>query len=242
MPPPQISVLLPAYNEGILISKTLECVHTSFAAIGYTSYEIVVCDNNSTDETAKIAAAHGARVAFEPHNQIARARNTAGGNAHGKWFIFLDADTFLNPRALGETIRAFQSGKFCGGGAILAFDQANSGMLGTSLVWLWNCASVALNLAAGSYLFCLNEAWRGVGGFDESYYAGEEIAFSHQLKRWGKLRGLKFRVRPTMRVVTSARKIEWYGQWQLFFRSLLMARPNAVRKRQTCDLWYTRPR
>ncbi len=239
---PQISVLIPAYNEEPLISRTLECVHASFAAIGHSSYEIIVCDNNSTDDTAKIAAAHGARVVSEPHNQIARARNTAARNARGKWFIFLDADTFLNPRVLGETIRAFQSEKVCGGGAILAFDHANLGMLGTSLLWLWNSVSVALNLAAGSYLFCLEEAWRGVGGFDESYYAGEEIFFSQQLKRWGKLRGLKFKVRPKLRVVTSARKIEWYGQWQLFVKSLLMARPNAVRKRQTCDLWYTRPR
>ncbi len=242
MPPRQISVLLPAYNEGLLISKTLASVHSSFAAIGYSSYEIVVCDNNSTDDTAKIAAAHGARVAFEPHNQIARARNTAAGNALGNWFIFIDSDTFLNPAALGETIRVFQSGKVCGGGAILAFDRAKLGMVGTFLLWGWNCVSVMLNLAAGSYLFCLKEAWRGVGGFDESYYAGEEIVFSRQLKRWGKSRGLRFKVRPTMRVVTSARKIEWYGQWQLFFKSLLMARPNAVRKRQTCDLWYTRPR
>ena len=38
--------------------------------------EVVVCDNNSTDRTAEIARAAGARVVFEPFNQIARARNT----------------------------------------------------------------------------------------------------------------------------------------------------------------------
>jgi GT2 family glycosyltransferase len=241
MPPPQISVLLPAYNEELLLAKTIECVHSSFAVIDHSSYEIVVCDNNSTDDTARIAAARGARVVFEPHNQIARARNTAAREALGKWFIFLDADTVLNPGVLHATIRALQSRKVSGGGAMLAFDRRNPGFIATALVWLWNRASLALNLAAGSYIFCLQEAWRGAGGFDESYYACEELVFSRQLKRWGKPRGLKFKVLPGTRVETSARKIDWYGQWQLAFKFLFMARPNAVRNRQSCDLWYSRP-
>ena len=121
----------------------------------------------------------------------------------------------MNPGLLGATIRELESGSVSGGGAMLAFDYANLGLFGASMLSLWNRISVALNLAAGSYLFCLEETWRGVGGFDESYYAGEELVFSQQLKGWGKVRGLTFKVQPTMRFVTSARKIEWYGQWQL---------------------------
>ena len=40
------------------------------------SWEIIVCDNNSTDKTGEIAGKMGARIAFEPINQISRARNT----------------------------------------------------------------------------------------------------------------------------------------------------------------------
>ena len=39
-------------------------------------FELIVCDNNSTDRTAEIARAAGATVEFEPVNQIARARNS----------------------------------------------------------------------------------------------------------------------------------------------------------------------
>ena len=57
-----------------------------FDAAGWGS-EIVVCDNNSTDDTAGVAKAAGVRVVFEPFNQIAASRNAAGRAAKGGgWF------------------------------------------------------------------------------------------------------------------------------------------------------------
>ena len=55
--------------------------------------ELIVCDNNSTDRTAEIARNAGARVVFEPVNQIARARNRGAAAATGDWLIFVDADS-----------------------------------------------------------------------------------------------------------------------------------------------------
>src|SRR5215216_773166 len=135
---PRISVLIPAYNEQILISSTIDSVNLSFASLSWQSYEIVVCDNNSTDKTANIARANGAKVIFEPYNQIAKARNTAAHHAHGDWLIFLDADTCLNPEVLKLTIEKLESGQVCGGGALLKFD----GEIGwaaklMSVVWNW---------------------------------------------------------------------------------------------------------
>ena len=54
---------------------------------------MLVCDNNSTDHTGEIAEAAGARVVFEKHNQISRARNAPGNAAKGEWIIFIDADS-----------------------------------------------------------------------------------------------------------------------------------------------------
>ena len=55
----KISVLIPAYNEQALIEAVLRRVHACFARVGDAPYEIVVCDNNSTDRTAALAAAAG---------------------------------------------------------------------------------------------------------------------------------------------------------------------------------------
>jgi glycosyltransferase involved in cell wall biosynthesis len=91
----KISVVIPAFNEEKLITATLRSVQEAGAAFGALGWELqmVVCDNNSTDGTAGRARAAGARVVFEPVNQIARARNTGAAAADGEWLMFLDADS-----------------------------------------------------------------------------------------------------------------------------------------------------
>ncbi|HWB58488.1 MAG TPA: glycosyltransferase [Chthoniobacteraceae bacterium] len=238
---PQISVLIPAYNEERLIGRTLDAVHASFAALPALTYEIVVCDNNSTDKTTEAALAKGARVVREPHNQIARARNTAAKNARGAWFIFLDADTFLTAKLLGDTVRAFEGGRICAGGTVLVFDREDIGWFPTFMCKLWNRVSVVLNLAAGAYLFCLREAWVESGGFSEEVYAGEELYFSRRMQQWGRKRKMKFKILSDSPITTSARKMEWYSSWGIFGHVLRMLVPGAMKKKEACDLWYSRP-
>lgn len=239
--PPRISVLIPAFNEEAQLPLTLASVRESFAAIGETAYEIIVCDNNSTDATTAVAQQLGARVVFEPYNQIARARNTAAERSVGEWLIFLDADTRLNAGLLQATLRHLQGGHICGGGSAVRFDIEKMAPMHTALMNLWNNISVGLSLAAGSYVYCLRQAWEAVGGFDQTVYAGEEIYFSRQVKRWGRERKLKFVVIEGHPIVTSSRKLEWYGQWKMFTHMLRMFRPGAHRKRENCGLWYERP-
>ena len=73
-----LSIIIPAFNEERLIEHCLRSVSASLAVNdrpGLTS-EIIVVDNNSTDNTANLARQAGAGVVFEPINQIGRARNT----------------------------------------------------------------------------------------------------------------------------------------------------------------------
>lgn len=239
--PPLISVVMPAFNEEQLIQRSIAAVRESFLKAGWASYEIVVCDNNSTDRTAELARAAGARVAFEPHNQISRARNTGAAHALGQWLIFIDSDTFLNPALLKGTIERFESGKFCGGGAVLRFDRSSLGRFAAAMTSFWNRVSAFFHVAAGSYVYCYQEAWRDVGGFSESMYAGEELVFSRKVKRWGRKRGLKFKVLTEAPIITSARKLEWYSTRQLLWHMIQAGLPGALMKREACGLWYTRP-
>ena len=238
---PRISLLIPAYNEEVLISSVLDRARECFASVGCSSYEVIVCDNNSTDATAALAREKGAMVVHEPHNQIGRARNTAAKSARGEWLIFLDADTYLSPELLSATLAALDSGKSCGGGTVIRFDGGRLSAGAHFILGLWNRISTVCQLAAGSYIFCRREAWSEVGGFDERVYAGEELFFSHRLKRWAKLRGLEFRILTKTPIRTSARKMEWYGQWQLLWRVILLAWPGAMMRRDLCGLWYVRP-
>jgi len=124
---------------------------------------------------------------------------------------------------------------------VLCFDKKGLSLFATSLTWMWNRISAVCGLAAGSYIFCPRAAWEETGGFDEKIYAGEEIFFSQRLKRWAKGRRMKFKVLTGAPIVTSSRKMDWYGTPGLILAVILMARPGALRNRDMCGLWYKRP-
>lgn len=93
---PDISIIVPAFNEEKLIAASLASVNAAACAAFDASglrWELVVCDNNSTDRTAELARAEGAQIFFEPINQIGRARNTGAVAAAGQWLLFIDADS-----------------------------------------------------------------------------------------------------------------------------------------------------
>jgi len=236
-----ISIVIPAYNESAHLPPTIAGVRRAFASASPgTPFEIVVCDNNSTDGTGAVAASLDTRVVFEPHNQISRARNTGAREARGEWLIFLDADSQLPAALLLEMLEGTSAGRCHGGGAPVRFDTARLRWGPSLVVALWNVVSRISKLAAGSFIFCRRADWETVGGFDETFYAGEEINFSAKLKRELARQGRRFAILTTP-VPTSARKIEWNTDWQLLKLIPLALRPGAWKNREACAFWYQRP-
>ncbi|MBE9519649.1 MAG: glycosyltransferase [Proteobacteria bacterium] len=236
----EYSVIIPAYNEEELLPRTLSHLDAAMQSQKFTG-EVIVVDNNSTDDTARIATQHGAKVVIEPYRQISRARNTGGRAAKGKFIIFLDADTMLSADLLKMALRKLQNGTHCGGGTLINFDTALP-FLASRLVRMWNWLSKVKNLAAGSFVYCLNDGFQDIGGFSEKIYASEEIFFSRQLTAWGKKRGLQFEIITEYPVITSGRKFHWFSSLQisllLFFLTFF---PWALRNRRLCGFWYNRP-
>lgn len=239
LPHEKVSFLIPAYNEEELIVRAIESIGLSARECGLEDYEIVVCDNASTDRTANTARAAGARVIFEEHRQIAKARNAAAAASTGSWLVWMDADAVLSPEALRETLSALASGKVCGGGARIHLEGVPLGWHVRCVLAAWNRMSGVLHLAAGSYFFALREGWEATGGFDEEVYAGEELGFARNLTRWGRERGWHFAViRQT--IPSSARKIEKFSAWQVLRQMLICAWPGNLGRRDRCAFWYER--
>lgn len=234
------SVVIPAYNEADWLPKTIAALDAAMQQ-NKLQGEIIVCNNNSTDNTASCAEAMGARVVFESYNQISRARNTGARHAQGRYLIFVDADTLISAELLSEALRRLESGRYIGGGAVVTFDcqlskAAESGSR------LWNWLSVKQHLAAGSFIFCLREAFETVNGFSESVYASEEIWLSRRLRKLGKQHGQAFSIIMAWPVISSGRKMQWYGTWQqILLLLMLMLFPFMVRYRSLCGFWYQRP-
>jgi glycosyltransferase involved in cell wall biosynthesis len=96
-------VVIIASNEAHNLPRCLESV------VGWTA-EIVLCLNNTTDASAEIGRAHGAKVHELPWRGFRDSKNDALALATEPWVLALDADEAVSPalRAAVETF--FRSG------------------------------------------------------------------------------------------------------------------------------------
>jgi len=238
---PLFSIIIPAYNEENWIDGTLSTVKKAMGTLNVFG-EIIVVDNNSTDNTALIARQHNAHVVFEPINQISRARNAGARVAQGRFFIFLDADTSLSPRLLQTALRNLSHNKCCGGGCVVKMD-APMEHIARNVLKLWNWFSLTFGFAAGCFIYCLKEGFEAVGGFSEKVYASEEIWFSRKIQSWGKKRDMDFCIIETPPIVTSIRKLKWFSPFRLVTPVLILTMfPFLLRFRSFCSHWYYRPK
>lgn len=100
--PPRFSVVIPAFNEAAYLAATLDSLaHQDFTG----NYEVIVVDNNCTDDTARVAAAYGARVVAEPQQGTCQARQAGSAASRGEIIVSTDADTTF-PTSWLSTIEA----------------------------------------------------------------------------------------------------------------------------------------
>ena len=235
-----ISVIIPAFNEEQLVGETLRQVELALAAFtrrGWST-EIIVCDNNSTDGTAALAAAAGAKVVFEPINQIARARNRGAAAATGDWLVFIDADSHPSAGLFADVAEQIETGRCLAGGCTIRL--AGHYPLGNLVTRLWNAVSRTGRLLAGSFIFCETAAFRQVGGFSNELFAGEELDLSRRLKqlaRAGKRRIVILHRHP---LVTSARKMHLYTlrEHLRFLVKAVFSHKRILTSRDECHTWY----
>ena len=238
----KLSVIIPAYNEEIELPQCLRLVKEAFAVLESENpnltWELIVADNNSTDSTASIAKGAGATVVFEPINQIARARNAGASAATGEWFLFIDADSILHLDSVREMLEAIESGEVGGGGCLVRMDDAPRwGKFG---IGIWNTLSRTMKWAAGSFVYCRGEAFHAVGGFDQQYYAAEELYFSNAMKKWCREQKLEFRVLRRQPHASSSRKFRIYSGREIvqLFGRICLSYGSTVRSQKALDFFY----
>jgi glycosyltransferase involved in cell wall biosynthesis len=137
-----ISVILRTYNRSASLKKTLE----SFAQMQVPadlSWELVLVDNNSSDETRAVAEACAKswdlplQYVFESNQGLSYARNTGVKAATGEILVFTDDDVTLGPNWLAEIKRAF--------------DQYDCMGVGGKIVPVWNVPQPSWLVLEGPY-------------------------------------------------------------------------------------------
>src|SRR3989338_6221650 len=101
-PPMFLSVVIPAYNEAVIIERTIDTIVAYFAKKNF-EFEVIVVDDGSTDEAG--ARAHEASQRIPNVRVIRLSKNQGKGGAvkagalasRGEWMLFLDADLSTQP-------------------------------------------------------------------------------------------------------------------------------------------------
>ena len=236
MPDYQYAVIVPAWNEAEFIESCIGSIKTAMKNVPYSG-QLIVVDNNSTDNTAQIAQAAGAMVVFEPVNQISRARNSGAHASDAVMYVFVDADSHINAALLNAALEAMLNNNKVGGGAYIRGDRG-MGIIGWIGVNGWNCISRMFKLAAGCFVFVRADAFRELGGFTLKRYAGEELVLSRGLRRWGKERGLGFHIITDHTIETSMRKMDWYSTAQLLRQLFMAFVPGGLNSKRAMRTWY----
>lgn len=87
----EISFIIPAYNEEKFILQTIESIRQCIG--DRYSYEVIVVDHGSVDNTARLATTANARVyVAEGAGTISELRNIGASHARAETLVFLDAD------------------------------------------------------------------------------------------------------------------------------------------------------
>ena len=226
-----ISFIVPAYNEELELTSTLEAIRAA-ASGAALPWEIIVVDDASTDATPEIAEQAGARVVSIHRRQIAAARNAGARATQGEYLFFVDADTRINQTHVTEAMTLLEAG-YTGGGARGVMDGFIP-FWSRILLHVFCTLYFGLNLGAGAFLFTTRRNFEATGGFDEQYFAGEEVYFSLALRKLGRFKVLR---EP---VVTSGRKLRMYPAKEILGTLFIMilGGPRMARSRARLGMWY----
>jgi cellulose synthase/poly-beta-1,6-N-acetylglucosamine synthase-like glycosyltransferase len=195
----QISFVIPAFNEAANIGSCLESIFRELATTR-CSFEVVVVDNASTDDTAKVAEGYpGVRVIREPRKGITFARQAGFAASHGDLVANIDADTLLTPGWLGTVEREFarDPALVCLSGPQRYRDVSGWVRAATRLFYAMAFLAYLVarfvlragSMVQGGNFVCRRSALESIGGFDTSIqFYGEDTDIARRLHRVGRVK------------------------------------------------------
>ena len=179
---PKVSIIIPAHNK---INATYYCLCSILVAYNTTSYEVIVVDDGSSDETKQLEdIVTGVKVIHntEPQRFI-EACNAGAKQARGEYIVLLNNDTEVTNGWIDEMIQAFDRFENVGavGSKLLYPDGTLQGAGG--IVWgsgnPWNYGTGQnpwdprfmyprqVDYICGAALMTPKSIWKKVGGLSE---------------------------------------------------------------------------
>ena len=188
LPWPRVSVAVCSYNGAATIGETLDALRR----VDYPDFEVIVVDDGSTDDTARIAQAYeGVRLIRTENRGLSAARNVALEAATGEIVAYLDDDAYPVPQWLCYLASSYlRSGHLAMGGPNIA--PPGDGIVAEAVARApGNPTHVLLTDTVAEHIPGCNfsarkDALVAIGGFDPRFrIAGDDVDACWRLQERG---------------------------------------------------------
>ncbi|MBI2611452.1 glycosyltransferase family 2 protein [Candidatus Gottesmanbacteria bacterium] len=205
MSKPLVSVVIPSFNEEKYLPRCLSSLQNQT----FKNFEIIVVDNNSTDNTAQIANKFGARVVKETNQGMSRARDKGFEEAKCEIITRTDADSIAEAKWLETIYDTFINNHQLVGitGNLLSPYKKIPNLIFKGWAYF---LSVILGTACSGHIYLIGpnmavrkSAWKKTIPHHDDSIIHEDIDLSCHLSEVGKLAFI-----PEMKVVLSGRKVD----------------------------------
>lgn len=193
MTPPKMSVVVPVHN----CRETIERCMKALGNLDHPSYEVIIVDDGSTDDTASIAESFTyCTVIRLDRGGPSRARNVGVAAARGELIAFTDGDCVVDPHWLSELERGFAVADVAGVGGDQGSpdDESATGRLvqdffrAVGFMTGYITASGRPGSTAHNPSCCSayrTAIFKEVGGFDEGLWPGEDVDLDYRIRSSG---------------------------------------------------------
>jgi glycosyltransferase involved in cell wall biosynthesis len=167
---PTVSVVVPTLDSAVHLARCLDSVRRQEGV----SVQMIVVDQESRDETRKIALAHGAQVVSAPrpafYSPPTAARNLGAAQAAGEFLLHLDADMELPAGLLAASVRTCAQDDLVA--LVLHEADVTRGFWAACKALERACYRGAEGVEGARFVRA--DVFREVGGYDEGLGSGED--------------------------------------------------------------------
>ena len=210
---PLVSLIIPTKNSG----RTIEACLKSIRGQSYKNIEIIIVDNNSTDDTKKIALKY-TKLVFNRGRERSVQRNFGAKMSKGEYFLFIDSDMELSKTVIADCIRQVESYKVSKvnkvlGGVIIPEESFGEGF------WA-KCKALERSFYVGvdwieAARFFPKKIFREFRGFDKDLVSGEDWDLNQRINTKFKILRINSSIRHNegkLRLMDLLNKKLYYGR------------------------------